>query len=115
MSAVTSGESGPHRSREGGNNSSYVYYPSPRHMEVDRAFPGFSRFGGSRFRSRRYGVALWFHGGGATPGFADFVRPILDAKTVKYKVTCEVTSPLTGTTVLSAETQKDSASVALAR
>ena len=53
------------------------------------------------------GVALWFHGGGTTPAFADFLQPLLEAKTVKYKITTEVTSPLAGTTVLSAETQKD--------
>ncbi len=53
------------------------------------------------------GVALWFHGGGTTPAFANFLQPLLDAKTVKYKVTIEVTSPLAGTTALSAETQKD--------
>ena len=38
------------------------------------------------------GVALWFHGGGTTPAFADFLQPILDAKTVKYKITIERTS-----------------------
>ena len=53
------------------------------------------------------GVALWFHGGGTTPAFANFLQPLLDAKTVKYKLTTEVTHPLAGTTVLSAETQKD--------
>ncbi len=53
------------------------------------------------------GVALWFHGGGTTPAFANFLQPLLDAKTVKYKETCEVTSPLAGTTALSAETYKD--------
>jgi len=38
------------------------------------------------------GVALWFHGIGTTPAFADFLEPILDAKTVKYKVTTRWTS-----------------------
>ena len=38
------------------------------------------------------GVALWFHGGGATPAFADFIEPILEAKTVKYKKTTKWTS-----------------------
>jgi anti-sigma factor RsiW len=33
------------------------------------------------------GVAVWFHGSGATPAFADFLEPILEAKTVRYKVT----------------------------
>ena len=35
------------------------------------------------------GVALWFHGGGTTPAFADFIEPILEAKTVKYKMTTD--------------------------
>lgn len=35
------------------------------------------------------GVALWFHTAGATLTFADFVRTIVDAKTVKYKMTAE--------------------------
>ena len=35
------------------------------------------------------GVALWFHGGGATTALADFLKPIREAKTVKYKVTTE--------------------------
>jgi len=39
------------------------------------------------------GVALWFHGGGATYAFADFVAPILEAKTVKYKATTEMKGP----------------------
>jgi hypothetical protein len=36
------------------------------------------------------GVALWFHGGGTTPAFADFLQPILETKTVKYKMTTEM-------------------------
>ncbi len=52
------------------------------------------------------GVALWFHGG-TTPALADFLQPLLEAKTVKYKVTTEVTSPLAGTMDFSAETLKD--------
>ena len=39
------------------------------------------------------GVAVWFHGGGATLAFADFVRPILEAKTAKYKQTVEMKGP----------------------
>ena len=39
------------------------------------------------------GVALWFHGGGATFAFADFAAPILEAKTVKYKMTIEMKGP----------------------
>ncbi len=33
------------------------------------------------------GVAVWFHGGGTTPAFADFITPILEGKGVKYKMT----------------------------
>ncbi len=36
------------------------------------------------------GIAVWFHGGGATPAFADFIEPILSAKTVTFKTTSEV-------------------------
>jgi outer membrane lipoprotein-sorting protein len=38
------------------------------------------------------GVVWWFHAGGATPGFADFLKPILEAKGVKYKMTVEMES-----------------------
>jgi outer membrane lipoprotein-sorting protein len=34
-------------------------------------------------------VALWFHGGGTTPAFADFIQPILDAKTVTFNMTLQ--------------------------
>ncbi len=44
------------------------------------------------------GVALWLHGGGATLAYADFVAPILDAKTVKYKLTTEMEGPPAVTT-----------------
>ena len=37
------------------------------------------------------GVALWFHAGGATPAYADFLKPILEAKTARYKMTTEMT------------------------
>ena len=57
------------------------------------------------------GVALWFHGGGTTPAFADFLQPLLDAKTVKYKTTVDITSPSAAGMLtmvgLSAEMQKD--------
>jgi len=45
------------------------------------------------------GVAVWFHGGGARPVLADFLEPILKAKTVKYKMTTEMKGPpaITGT------------------
>ena len=36
------------------------------------------------------GVALWFHGTGTTSAFADFVAPILEAKTAKFKITSEM-------------------------
>jgi outer membrane lipoprotein-sorting protein len=39
------------------------------------------------------GVALLFHGGGTTPAFADFIEPILKAKTVKFKATTEMKGP----------------------
>jgi outer membrane lipoprotein-sorting protein len=39
------------------------------------------------------GVVLWFHGSGATPAFADFLQPIREAKTVKFKVTIEMKGP----------------------
>jgi hypothetical protein len=35
------------------------------------------------------GVALWFHGGGTAPALADFIKPILEAKTIKFKMTAE--------------------------
>ncbi len=35
------------------------------------------------------GIAVWFHGGGATPAFAAFIEPILSAKTVTFKRTFE--------------------------
>ena len=36
------------------------------------------------------GVVLWFHGGGATYAFADFLAPVLEAKTAKFKITTEM-------------------------
>ena len=36
------------------------------------------------------GIAVWFHGGGTTPAFANFIEPILNAKTVTFKTTSEV-------------------------
>ena len=44
------------------------------------------------------GAALWFHGGGATPAFADFVAPILEAKTARFKIRSEVKGPPAVTT-----------------
>ena len=35
------------------------------------------------------GIAVWFYGGGTTPAFADFIEPILSAKTVTFKTTFE--------------------------
>ena len=35
------------------------------------------------------GVVLLFHSSGATPALADFLDPIIDAKTVKFKMTTE--------------------------
>jgi hypothetical protein len=53
------------------------------------------------------GVALWFHGGGTAPAFADFLQPILDAKTVKFKATTQWTSLPPELKALPAETLKD--------
>jgi outer membrane lipoprotein-sorting protein len=36
------------------------------------------------------GVALWFPGGGATPALADFLKPILEAKTAKFKMILDI-------------------------
>jgi outer membrane lipoprotein-sorting protein len=44
------------------------------------------------------GVALWFHGAGATRTFADFIGPILEAKTAKFKMTAEMKGPPAVTT-----------------
>ena len=52
------------------------------------------------------GVALWFHGSGTTPAFADFIEPILHAKTVKYKVTGKVTALSPEMKLLPVETQQ---------
>jgi anti-sigma factor RsiW len=39
------------------------------------------------------GIALLFHGGGATVAFADFIAPILEAKNARFKVVTEVKGP----------------------
>ena len=39
------------------------------------------------------GAALWLHSAGAPFAFADFVAPILEAHTVRYKTTTEVKGP----------------------
>jgi hypothetical protein len=39
------------------------------------------------------GVALWFHSSGATLAVADFMQPLLQAKTVKYKTIIEMKGP----------------------
>ena len=52
------------------------------------------------------GVGLWFSGG-ATPALADYLQPLLDAKTVKYKMIMETTSLPAGRGSLSAEEQKE--------
>ena len=44
------------------------------------------------------GVALWFHGGGATFAFADFIAPIVEAKSAKFKITTEIKGPPAATT-----------------
>ncbi len=45
-----------------------------------------------------FGAALWFQGGGAAPAFADFVAPILEAKTARFKIRSEVKGPPAVTT-----------------
>ena len=35
------------------------------------------------------GIAVWFYGGGTTPAFANFIEPILSAKTVTFTSTFE--------------------------
>jgi len=48
------------------------------------------------------GVAFWFHGGGTTSAFADFVAPILEAKNIKFKTTTETKGqpPMRGETMV---------------
>ena len=53
------------------------------------------------------GLGLWFSGGGATPALADFLQPLLEAKTVKYKMIIERTGVPPGMSGLSAEKQKE--------
>jgi outer membrane lipoprotein-sorting protein len=36
------------------------------------------------------GVVVWFHGVGATPAVADFVKPLCDAKTAKFEMLIQV-------------------------
>ena len=58
------------------------------------------------FVAAMVGVVVWFHGGGATPAFADFLTPILEAKTLKYKVTSTWTSLPAEVKCLPAEMQQ---------
>ncbi|MBN1853180.1 MAG: hypothetical protein JW829_10670 [Pirellulales bacterium] len=53
------------------------------------------------------GVALWFHGSGATPAFADFVAPILEAETIKFKTITTVKGypPMSGVTMVLSPTR----------
>jgi outer membrane lipoprotein-sorting protein len=53
------------------------------------------------------GVAVWFHGSGATPVFADFLEPILEAKTVRCKVTTEFTAQSVQMKLLPEAMQRD--------
>ena len=39
------------------------------------------------------GLVFWLPGGGATPAFANFIAPILQAKTAKLKLVTEMTGP----------------------
>ena len=52
------------------------------------------------------GVAVWFHAGGTQLALADFLEPILNAKTAKYKITTEMTGPLPGMKWVPAEARK---------
>ncbi len=53
------------------------------------------------------GVGLSFFGGGTTPALADYLQPLLEAKTVKYKMIQEMTSLPAGQGALSAEEQEE--------
>jgi outer membrane lipoprotein-sorting protein len=53
------------------------------------------------------GVGLWFHTGGTTPAWADFLQPIREAKTVKYKMILEVTSLSPEWKLMPEDAQKD--------
>ena len=44
------------------------------------------------------GVALWFQAGGATFAYADFIAPILEAKSAKFKTATELKGPPAMTT-----------------
>ena len=44
------------------------------------------------------GITFLFHGGGAEFAFADFVAPILEAKTARFKVIAESAGPPAVTT-----------------
>jgi len=46
------------------------------------------------------GVAWWFYAGGTTPVYADFLKPLLEAKTVRYKETTEMTGAVEGNVVV---------------
>lgn len=53
------------------------------------------------------GIAVWFHGGGATPAYAGFIETILNAKTVTFKTTTEVEGQkLTGKVLAITSTQR---------
>jgi outer membrane lipoprotein-sorting protein len=53
------------------------------------------------------GIAVWFYGGGTTPAFADFIEPILGAKTVTFKTTSEVEGQkITGKVMATASPQR---------
>ena len=52
------------------------------------------------------GVAMRFHGAGTTPAFADFLEPILEAKTIRYKETAKWSSLPAELKILPAKDQK---------
>jgi len=54
-----------------------------------------------------FAVAFWFHVGGVTPAYADFLQPILEAKTLKYKATVKWTRIPPEMKILPAGQQKE--------
>jgi hypothetical protein len=53
-----------------------------------------------------FAIAFWFHVGGVTPAYADFLQPILEAKALKYQVTAKWTRIPPEWEILPAEQQK---------
>ena len=62
-------------------------------MEADYASPVSRVAAAAVFILAMAGVAVWLHSGGATYALADFIQPLLEAKTVKYKIKIEIKGP----------------------